>query len=324
MPSPLETGLQKIEAKYYPRLYIPNQDEIPNLLSSRFSIEEILGEGGQGIVYQATEFFQTSGETIRQVAIKALKKPDENLSQHQTKQIYANFQREAIVQAHFFDNRFPQVYELIDIDTPKGKAFFISMQYLSPEEYFNLDSPLVHSLPLDEKINIITNLTSFLGKIYKHTKQHPEDTPLLHNDLAADAILYNPEEKAIKVIDWGMNSYTQNDIPMGKIHFIPPEAYRAVDLIDVRTEIWRLGCITYYLTTGHRYLGETQTQDSYKLNMPKSGHGLRDLELNRIRAAANNNQHVEDFFCKTFSLHPPDRQSSFEQYGEEILTAFGF
>src|SRR5262245_27841839 len=91
--------------------------EVGALVSDRYRIEAVLGEGGMGAVYRAEP-----GHMHKSVALKVLH-PD--ISQHP--EIRARFEREAIVGAHV---EHPNVASATDFGQLPDGSFFLVMEYV--------------------------------------------------------------------------------------------------------------------------------------------------------------------------------------------------
>ncbi|PWZ83576.1 protein kinase domain-containing protein, partial [Staphylococcus pseudintermedius] len=74
---------------------------------------------------------------------------------------------------------------------------------------------------------------------------------IIHNDLNPSNIIYSKDNK-IKIIDLGIATYiNSNETRLGAEQFSSPEQLLKKES-TIKTDIWGVGCILYYLIEGHR------------------------------------------------------------------------
>ncbi len=193
-----------------------------------------IGQGGMGAVYRARQI-----SLDRQVALKVLPgdlQDDENYVER--------FQREATLAAQL---NHPHIVRVFSFGEFEG-CHFIAMELIEGE---NLRQRLKRGAldPL-EALRICAAVAQGL--------QHGWQTAqIIHRDIKPANILLT-ERGEVKVGDLGLakslltntSGLTQTGAAMGTAHYMSPEQARGEKPLDVRTDIYSLGCTLYEMLTG--------------------------------------------------------------------------
>ena len=212
------------------------------VLDGKYRIEAMLGAGGMGAVYAATNLL-----TKRRVAIKAM------LPRFAADQAWvARFRREAQAAGRIHHPSVVDVYDVgQDGDTP-----FIVMELLRGTPL----STLLDEGPLEPRRAIELMRPALRGIAAAHAEG------IVHRDLKPDNIfLCHDAEGAIegaKVLDFGIskalsdeeseNSLTVTGAVMGTPHYMPLEQIRGMRDLDARADVYAIGVIFYQALTGRR------------------------------------------------------------------------
>ncbi|HEV7402824.1 MAG TPA: bifunctional serine/threonine-protein kinase/formylglycine-generating enzyme family protein [Chthoniobacteraceae bacterium] len=213
-----------------------------------------LGQGGMGAVYRARQI-----SLDRVVALKILPshlEEDENF--------VARFQREAAVAAGLNHPNLVQVYAS---GCSEG-CHFIAMELVEGE---NLRQRVKRGgLPMAEALHICLEVARGLQFAWQRAQ-------LIHRDIKPSNI-YLAEGGTVKVGDLGLaksllsntTGLTHTGAAIGTPHYISPEQARGEKTIDLRADIYSLGCTLYELLTGATpYRGtDPLTVMSMHLNSP--------------------------------------------------------
>ena len=195
----------------------------------KYDVIEVLGKGGMGVVYKATD-----PKIGRQVAIKMMtggfaENPD----------LLKRFYREAQATGMLEHPNIVVVYELGDQD---GNPYMV-MQYLEGEP---LDKMIQQrrEIPMVEKLGFIIQACNGLN--YAHQRG------LVHRDIKP-ANLMVLKDGNCKLVDFGIarlgdNSLTRTGQVVGTIHYMSPEQINA-QVVDGRTDIWSTGVMLFELLT---------------------------------------------------------------------------
>lgn len=211
------------------------------LLSTRYELLEIIGEGGSGIVFKAR---QASIDKL--VAVKMLHGEEKDLEQSTER-----FTREAKAISRL-DH--PNTINIIDFGlTERGKPYMV-MEYFAGGSLFELvrrEGALAPQLALDLGIQICDGMS------------HAHSFGILHRDLKPANILlkyYQGKNPVAKIVDFGMAKILENEDkngPMltregqifGSPAYMSPEQAKG-QTTSTLSDIYSLGCILYEMLSG--------------------------------------------------------------------------
>jgi serine/threonine-protein kinase len=245
---------------------VATQPQPGETLAGKYRIERVLGEGGMGLVVQATHL-----ALDQQVAIKFLK--DEALEHPE---VVERFKREARAAVRV---RGPHVARVIDVDqTPDGKPFMV-MEYMNGED---LDAVLEKrgALTVEEAATYVLQACDAIAEAHAQK--------IIHRDIKpANLFLTSSEGRKpmVKVLDFGISKLqegqggmTQTAAILGSPYYMSPEQLRASKNVDERADIWSLGVTLYELLTGKRpFQAETLPEivTHIVLNQPPTVRSIR-------------------------------------------------
>lgn len=217
---------------------------IGRLISERYEILSLAGEGAMGAVYRARHTFMD-----KDVAIKILHK-----DMTANSEVVERFRREAQAAAHI---EHPNVCSASDFGRYDDESFFLVMEWL---EGTTLEEVIARAdLPVDRALNIAAQMGSALERAHAlgivHRDLKPANIMLVENE---------GEHDFVKVTDFGVarvrlgNSavLTQAGMAYGTPSYMAPEQAAGEDL-DHRADIYALGIIVYEMLTGRTpFIGE--------------------------------------------------------------------
>ncbi|MFF0477085.1 tetratricopeptide repeat protein [Streptomyces sp. NPDC004284] len=213
------------------------------LIQGRYRLHEVIGRGGMGEVWRATD--EALG---RGVAVKCLKP----LGPQQDPQVLAvvreRFRREARVAAALQHRGITVVHDFGEYEG----VLFLVMELL---EGRNLSQLLVsndqHPLPVQDVVEIADQVADALA--YTHRRG------IVHRDLKPANIM-RLRDGTVKICDFGIarlgtdmgftSKLTGTGIAMGTPHYMSPEQIGGGGEIDHRSDLYSLGCVLYELATG--------------------------------------------------------------------------
>jgi len=201
------------------------------VLAGRFRIERLLGVGGMGVVYRATDQSLDVPVALKLLRPELAARP----------QAFERFRQELLL-ARQVSN--PHVVRIHDIGQHEGR-WLISMDYVDGE---SLDKRLDRDgrLPVDEALRIARQIAEGLGAA------HARD--VVHRDLKPANVLLDRDGNAY-VNDFGIarslvsSGYTQSGAVVGTPDYLSPEQARG-DSVDPRSDLYALGLILYEMLTG--------------------------------------------------------------------------
>jgi predicted Ser/Thr protein kinase len=211
-----------------PAMLAPGQ-----LLASRYSIERLLGRGGMGAVYLASD--KVLGE---HVALKVIAPA----WHHEHDALVERFRREAAAALKVSS---PHVIRIHDIGEAPGGLLYLSMEYFDGKTLAEL---LAGRGPLGKR-----ELREIIGQVCDGLDA-AHRASVVHRDLKPQNVLVG-ERNVVKIIDFGLAKtaftagLTATGLLLGTPHYMAPEQVRGKD-IDARADIYALGALTYHAATG--------------------------------------------------------------------------
>ncbi len=209
------------------------------VLDGIYRIDRLLGKGGMGSVYQATQT-----RLDKRVAIKVMSR---DLTGNP--EALQRFRREAQVTSQLGH---PNIVHVFDFGTTPEDAPFMVMELLEGED---LETRLqrVRRLPPAAVAGVVKQVASALAATHARG--------IVHRDLKpANIFLLRLEGSAdfVKVVDFGVSKVrsaagrlTRDTMLMGSPQFMSPEqAAGQVDATDHRSDQWALACIAFEALTG--------------------------------------------------------------------------
>jgi serine/threonine protein kinase len=206
------------------------------LLGGTYEVQEVVGEGGMGVVYRARDL-----ALDRPVAVKAL---HANLMGDQG--IRRRFLREARVMTRWSHPNVATVYDLVD----EAAVLAIVMELIEGSNLRKVSQDWRGRVPLAE-------LPALLGGVLDAMSEaHAQG--IVHRDLKPENILLQqtPGGWFPKVIDFGIvkilegTTYTLTGALLGTARYMSPEQAQRPDLLDHRSDIYSLGVTLYELVCG--------------------------------------------------------------------------
>ena len=231
----------------------PPRFEVGMLLNERYEIERLLGRGGMGEVYLATD-----NRINRNVALKVL-----HSDLISSKEILQRFAVEAQAVSALNHPHIMTIYEFSN--TVDGTLFFVG-EYV---DGLPLNRLIGADLDLEKALEIAIQVSSALSAAH--------EAGITHRDIKPENIMIR-RDGYVKVLDFGLAKLTQekksltkaaSEEPtqalhltkpgavMGTAAYMSPEQARGIH-VDCRTDIWSVGVVIYEMITGSKpFSGET-------------------------------------------------------------------
>ena len=227
-----QRSMQWTEALTQPLLDPPSHPELLGRLG-RYDIEKLIGYGGMGVVFKAFD-----SELNRTVAIKLL-----------SPQLAANdlarqrFAREASAAAGIVDDHVMPIHNVeTNLNTP-----FLVMKYVAGG---SLQQRIERKEPVDTAEVLRIGMQIAKGLAAAHAQG------LIHRDVKPSNILLDEGVERAVLTDFGLvrmegdGGLTRTGFQPGTPNYMSPEQVRG-QAIDVRSDLFSLGCVLYALCTGH-------------------------------------------------------------------------
>ncbi len=201
------------------------------VLGQRYEILQILGEGGMGAVYKASD-----RELNRLVALKVIR-PD--LAGN--KSIIDRFKQELLLSTQVTHKNVIRIYDLGDAEGMK----FITMEFVEGED--------LRSLMLEKKKLAPQEAADIIQQVCR-ALEAAHSVGIIHRDLKPQNIMRDKTGR-ILVMDFGLartlegDGMTETGALVGTMDYMSPEQALGKDL-DQRSDLFTLGLIFYELLTG--------------------------------------------------------------------------
>ncbi len=197
-----------------------------------YRITGVLGSGGMGVVYKATEL-----TLDRDVALKMM---DTGLARDET--FLKRFQSEAKALARLQNPGIVSIFALRETDL----GFCIVMEYVDGRTLADIIKES-GPLPIDRTLHIFKQILVALDYAHK--------LGIVHRDIKPGNIMLTRDDRA-KVTDFGLAKIQQaSAVTMtmgtgGTLYYMSPEQIRGLANVDQRGDIYSLGMTLYESVTG--------------------------------------------------------------------------
>jgi eukaryotic-like serine/threonine-protein kinase len=226
-----------------------------------YRLGELLGRGGMGEVYLATHRMLARPAAIKLIRREVLASGDDTAAQTAV----ARFRREAEAAARL---RSPHTVELYDFGVTEEGTLYLVMELLEGD---NLEHLVRQQGPLapERVVHILRQVCESLEEAHSYG--------LVHRDIKPANIHLGRlglREDFVKVLDFGLVrsiAGPSQESLTGAAGMTPgTPAYMAPEMaqertVDGRADLYSLGCVAYYLLTGHLvFEGDTPLQTILK------------------------------------------------------------
>ena len=281
---------------------------VGTVINQRFTLQKLLGRGGMGDVYLATDERKLEAQdTSPYIAIKLL---GENFKHHP--QAFIALQREARKTQQLAH---PNIVTVYDFDR-QADTVYLTMEALKGDPMDEKIKTLFKDLPHKTIIDIINQCAR--GLAYAHKKG------LVHSDLKPGNIFIT-EDNYVKLLDFGIARAFNSGIALekntanhkhdtvfdaGELGALTP-AYASLEMIlgqapTPSDDIYALGLITYELLTGTHPFAHVKEDTALEENMkPERITGISKQQWQAIEQSLSfkhedRQANAEDFY-QTFN-----------------------
>jgi hypothetical protein len=271
----------------------------------QYTLLEKLGEGGMGVVYRAQHAMLR-----RPTAIKLL-----NLAHRGTS--LSRFEQEVQLMAELTH---PNTVTVHDYGCTSDGVFYYAMEYLEGvdlEFLVDIDGPQ----PADRVIHILRQACGALGEAHARA--------LIHRDVKPGNIFLCRERGApdmVKMLDFGVVKdmtqsqdvrVTGDQSVIGTPLYLSPESISSPNSIDVRSDLYSLGAVGYFLLCGQPVFG-AQTY------LEICAHHLHTVpERPSLRLARSLPADLEAVLLRCLEKKPDARPSSAHELAAALSTCAG-
>lgn len=280
------------------------RSESGRLLKKRFVLEDVLGEGGMGLVYKARDLRKVEAEDRNPyIAVKVL---GQNFKDHP--QAFVSLQQEAVKSQKLAH---PNIVTVHDFDRD-GNTIFMTMELLKGDP---LDSLLQLEAPFSKEVAMryFNDLCS--GLDYAHKRG------LIHSDFKPGNIFVTTGG-TVKILDFGIaraanKSAVSHDYDAGDLGALTP-AYATVEMArgeppSFSDDVYALACVLYIMLTGEHPYGRKSAADALAEHLkPPRPAVLNNREWQALSAALNPEKSRRPATIDAFrnAMLPPKRAGS--------------
>jgi serine/threonine protein kinase/uncharacterized RDD family membrane protein YckC len=207
----------------------------PGAELGRYTLEEVAGKGGMGVVYRARQ--------QRPDRVVALKVITPTLASDDT--FRARFERESNTAAQI---EHPNVIPVYEVDEEDG-LLYIVMRYVEGTDLGGVIERERRLQP-DRAARLIAQVADALDAAHSEGLVHRDVKPA--NVLVTGA----PPREHLYLTDFGLTKHTSSESGMtqsgmivGTLDYIAPEQVTG-GVVDARTDVYALGCVLYHALTG--------------------------------------------------------------------------
>ncbi|AGC45890.1 serine/threonine protein kinase [Myxococcus stipitatus DSM 14675] len=275
---------------------------IGQVLDGRYKIESVLGQGGMGMVFRAT---QTSVQ--RPVAVKTL-----NPSLAAAPQFFERFRREAEIASRL---RHPNIITIFDFGrAPDGTCYYVMelLQGESLKEVVKREGPM----SLRRATSLIEQATQGLAHAHTEGCVHRDLKP--HNIMVQDL----SGRDFVKVLDFGLvkaleadeeEQLTSTGQVLGTPQYMPPEQAGG-ESVDQRSDLYSMAGVLYFCLTGSSPFGANTVRKALTASLTQ-----QVPPVNSKRQGAPVPVALDAFFKKALSPEKDDRYQNAQEFIDAML-----
>lgn len=246
------------------------------LQNGKYRIERVLGQGGFGITYLATQVEEDKAVAVKEFFLKEFFERDDTTSRvscsnPNTRELADTFRRKFLKEAQILKNlHHTNLVEIYDSFEENGTAYY-AMEYV---EGISLAEKLKTSGTLSEKkaLNIAIRIASALEYIHSHEINHLDVKPANILQRNSDGKVYLIDFGTSKHYDAQTGSATTMTNAAYSPGYAPLEQYKqgGVGMFTPESDVYSLGATLYKLVTGNTPPEPTELLNGQELDMPQS------------------------------------------------------
>ncbi|GHO45388.1 protein kinase domain-containing protein [Ktedonospora formicarum] len=206
------------------------------LVAGRYRIETLIGMGGMGVVYRASDTFE-----MTQVALKVLSLKNSTVDPQVATE---RFRREARY-AHQLKHR-----NIVPVNNfgQDGDLLYLEMPLMTGGTLKALLKPEM-PLPTQQAIGYIEDMAAAIDVIHEHPQQ------IVHRDVKPSNLLIAQDDGRLVLADFGIaramqkeKALTQHGLSLGTEHYIAPEQEQGK--AQPASDIYAMSVVAYQMLTG--------------------------------------------------------------------------
>jgi hypothetical protein len=218
---------------------MPSDLQLPKVGDAlgKYRITRVLGQGGMGAVFEAEHARLGQRVALKMLLPEFVDRPE----------LLERFEREARAASRI---RGPNVARVLDVETDAGVPYIV-MELLEGHDVAHELEARGGRLPVEDAVDIV--IQACLGIAEAH------QSGIIHRDLKPSNLFLVVEagQRMVKILDFGISkvvdgesALTVTESSIGTPMYMSPEQIRSSKHVDVRTDVWALGIISYELLVG--------------------------------------------------------------------------
>ncbi|HEY3253932.1 MAG TPA: serine/threonine-protein kinase, partial [Polyangiaceae bacterium] len=227
------------------------EDRSGEVVGQRYELSEVIGRGGQGTVYRASDRWMQRPVAVKVLGAKAVREP------HAVERLMREQQAMSTLKG-------TSAVELFDLFRGDAGELCLVMELLKGmdlDDYLFTIELNDGRIPLDRVVQIFEPIV--------RTLETAHAAGILHRDLKP-ANIFLLEGGGVRLLDFGLARLKQSapltaaGTVMGSPSFMAPEAWQGVsDLIDARADVYSLGVILFRVLAGKLPFPGTSMQEKF-------------------------------------------------------------
>ncbi|HKO54064.1 MAG TPA: serine/threonine-protein kinase, partial [Polyangiaceae bacterium] len=221
------------------------------VVGQRYELIEVIGRGGQGTVYRASDRWMQRGVAVKVLGAKAVREP------HALERLMREQQAMSALKG-------TAAVELFDVFRGDADELCLVMELLKGmdlDDYLFTIELRNERMPLDRVLQIFEPIV--------RTLETAHAAGILHRDLKP-ANIFLLDAGGVRLLDFGLARLKQSapltaaGTVMGSPSFMAPEAWQGVsDLMDARADVYSLGVILFRVLSGKLPFAGTSMQEKF-------------------------------------------------------------
>ncbi|MEE2653857.1 MAG: TonB family protein [Pseudomonadota bacterium] len=228
--------------------------DVGHVLAQRYTIKELIGQGGMGAVYRAHDKNRDEDIAIK-ILLPSLTNNERALSR---------FLDEARISSKLSHANIVNVYDV----QSDGDLYFLTMELLEGQDL----RQVMENQKLVGRPMAIEDIKGYLSQICEGLAAAHEHT--VHRDIKPENI-WLCDDGRIKLMDFGIaqlqstSRRTQTGAAMGTAYYMAPEQLKGLKDIDGRADQYAVGVLAYELLTGEVPAGAIEPVEALRKDIPK-------------------------------------------------------
>jgi len=274
------------------------------VFEGKYAVGELLGSGGIGAVFKARHIYMD-----RMVALKVIRS-----ELAEDRYAMRNFQREATAVANLHHKNIVEIY---DFGISENDEPYMVMEFVPGSTLADLVQKK-QPLPLDRALVLGADISLALAEAHSRG--------IIHCDIKPSNILINRSEQneIVKVVDFGLAQIIPKDCQQQSLNtdkffvcgtpfYMSPEQCSG-SRMDLRSDIYSLGCVMFELLTGQKVFTGKTPSDTFAKHCYELAPTLPEVYPDGHFSAA-----LDHTIACMLAKDPADRPQSMAEVRQALL-----